>query len=235
MPSPELTLLSIGSDWVIVDKPAGLLVHPTELARSRDSVMGRLRDQLGRKVYPVHRLDRAASGALVVALSSEAASALSEQVRARAFHKRYAVVVRGWLAESGVIEKPLQKSPRHGPKAAHTEFRRLAIAELPFAIPPHASTRYSLAEVTIGTGRLHQIRKHLVHARHPVIGDTVYGDGKHNRLFREEFGISRLMLHCVEISFTNPGGGGSVRATAPWPDGFLQAFQRLGWHPPELS
>ena len=228
----ELPIVSRTASWVAIEKPAGLLVHPTELTSERDSVMTRLRQQLGQKVYPVHRLDRAASGILLVSLSSKAASGLAQQFRNRVVSKEYGVVVRGWLPECGVIEKPLAKSPRHDPRPAWTEFHRLAQAELPVAVLPYDTSRYSFARVKLRTGRLHQIRRHLVHLRHPVIGDTVYGDGKHNRLFRQELGVSALLLHGWWLGFQDPTTQHPVRVEASWPAAFKRVFEKLGWDLP---
>lgn len=228
-----LTILYRDAGLVVLDKPAGLLVHPTQLASERDSVLTRLRDQLGQWVYPVHRLDRAASGALLVALSPEKAEALSAQFRAHTVGKTYAVVARGWLADAGVIDKPLKRSPEHPPREARTEYATLARAELPIAVPPYASARYTLARVRTLTGRMHQIRKHFAGISHPLVGDTVYGDGKHNRLFRANLGISRLMLRCVWLEFAPSEGALRVRATAPWDRESLEVFARLGWSAPD--
>ncbi|MRR33240.1 pseudouridylate synthase, partial [bacterium] len=122
-------------------------------------------------------------------------------------------------------------------RPAVTDFRRLAAVELPFAVGPHPTARYSLLEVQLRTGRRHQIRRHLKHLFHPVIGDSNYGDGRHNRLFREEFGCGRLLLHAMELSFSNPLSGEAVHITAPLDDPFASVVRKLGWRdviPPNL-
>jgi tRNA pseudouridine65 synthase len=169
---------------VAVDKPAGMLVHRTRQSGSRIYALQTLREQLGRRVYPIHRLDRAASGVLLFGLSSEAARAACKQFEDRKVEKIYWAVVRGYTDLEGVIDY----------RSAVTRYRRLKTIELPVAMGKHATSRYSLVEVMPETGRTHQIRKHFCHIFHPLIGDTTYGEGRHNRLFRERFGVKRLLL-----------------------------------------
>jgi tRNA pseudouridine65 synthase len=224
-----LPLLYQDDHYVAVDKPPGLLVHRTPQSRDRVFVLQRLRDQLGRRLYPVHRLDRATSGVLVLGLSSEAAARLGQAFTERRVRKTYLAVVRGHTAASGRIDHPLAEDGVGDPQPALTEYTRLGVVTLPIAVGRYPEARYSLLEVHPRTGRMHQIRRHLKHVFHPLVGDTTYGEGRHNRLFREHFGVRRLLLHAHALAFEHPFGGGWTTVAAP-PDAELAAlFARLGW------
>ncbi|MFN2333231.1 MAG: pseudouridine synthase [Wenzhouxiangellaceae bacterium] len=186
-----------------VDKPPGIMVHRTGITTDRVFLVDLLRAQLGRRVWTVHRLDRATSGVLLFALDAAMAAELGRQFEAATINKRYLAVVRGWLDPRGRIDKPL-KGRGNKLRDALTLYRCLATAELPVAVAPHASARYSLVEVEPRTGRTHQIRRHFNHLAHPVIGDVNHGDRHHNRLFRERFGCHRLLLHARTIEFFRP-------------------------------
>ena len=226
---PALAVLFRDADYIAVAKPSGLLVHRTALAGSREAALQQLRDQLGRRVYPVHRLDRATSGVLVFGLSSEAASRLAEAVRGHRVAKRYLAVVRGWTEPAGCIDRPLRPAEGGEPRPAHSCYRRLATVELPVAVSRYPTSRYARVAVCPLTGRRHQIRRHLASVAHPVVGDTTHGDGRHNRMFRERFGLHRLALHAQWMGFRQPLTGEfvSIRC-APPPE--LQALGAcLGW------
>lgn len=203
-----LTVLHQDDLLVAVDKPSGMAVH-RGWSQERHVVLTVLRDQIGRHLYPVHRLDRGTSGALVLALDPATARALQERFEAGEVRKRYLALVRGIPPEEGVVDSPVPRAP-DGPRVpAVTEFRRLGTFE-----------RYALLEVVPRTGRLHQIRRHLKHISHPIIGDVRYGKGEHNRLFRERFGLHRLALHALELAFPHPDvsrGGHDLRIVAPVP------------------
>lgn len=197
----------------VVNKPSGLLVHRSPIDRhERRFAVQLLRNQLGRRVHPVHRLDKGTSGALVFALDRDTARSLAGDFAQQRVAKTYLAVVRGWPAESGVIDHPLaavedalipqQGTP--GPKPAVTRFRTLATVELPYRVDRYPTSRYALVELRPESGRRHQIRRHLAHVSHPVIGDSTYGKGRHNRLFAELFGAPRLLLACTRLEFTHP-------------------------------
>lgn len=199
-----------------VDKPAGLAVH-RGMARDRTFALQLVRDQMGRHVHAVHRLDRATSGVLLFALDPETAGRMQERFAAGQVEKRYLALVRGIPPESGVIDHPIPRD-EGGPRVpAVTEFRRLATFE-----------RYALVEARPRTGRRHQIRRHLKHLSHPLIGDVRYGKGEHNRLFRERFGLHRLALHALELAFEHPGTGEPVRIVAPVPEDLAGPLRAMG-------
>lgn len=212
MPAPILPLLHRDDSRVAVDKPSGMAVH-RGWSQERYTVLQVLRDQVGRHVFPVHRLDRATSGALLLAFDPGTARALQEQFEAGEVRKRYLALVRGIPPEEGVVDHPIPRAP-DGPRVpAVTEFRRLGTFE-----------RYALLEVVPRTGRLHQIRRHLKHISHPLIGDVRYGKGEHNRLFRERFGLHRLALHALELEIARP----SLRLFAPVPEDLAGALRAMG-------
>ncbi len=227
---PELTILYRDENFVAIDKPAGMLVHRTWIAEeAAEYAMQRLRDQLGQHVFIIHRLDRPTSGVLLFALSSEAARDMCAQFESRTVTKRYLAVVRGWTEESGVIDHPLREEKHKEPQPALSRYRRLATVELPIAVGRYPQARYSLVEVQPETGRMHQIRKHFAHIFHPLIGDTTYGEGRHNRLFREHFGSERLLLHASELGFVHPYSGAPLTIHAPLPPDLAALFTQLGW------
>lgn len=215
--------------YVAVDKPSGLLVHPSPLAPDEPSALRQLRDKLGRWVYPVHRLDRPTSGVLLFALSPEAAARLCLAFRSRIVDKSYLAVVRGVAADHGVVDSPITEEPGAEPQTALTEYRRLAEAELSVPVGRYATARYSLVDVRPHTGRRHQIRRHFAHLRHPIVGDTAHGDGRHNRLFRERFGLWRLLLFATAVSFVHPWTARQVTVSAPLPPDVATLFAGLGW------
>lgn len=202
-------------DLVVVAKPAGLIVH-RGWADDEDAMLQRVRDAIGRRVYPVHRLDRGASGALAFALSPEAARAVQEAFVAGAVDKRYLALVRGNPPATLVIDHPIPRS-EDGPRVpAVTEVRTLA-----------QSGRYALVEARPLTGRLHQIRRHLKHVSCPLIGDVRYGKGEHNRIFRERHGLHRLALHAWRLALPHPRGGPAVTVVAPLPADLAGALADL--------
>jgi len=236
-----LPVLYQDGQLVVVNKPSGLLVHRSDIDRhASENAMTIVRDQVGRWVYPVHRLDKATSGVLVFALDSETARSMTRLFTDDRISKTYLAVVRGFTPESGRIDHPLKdcwdkmtdrKADRDKPaRQAVTEYRRLATVELPHPVGPYATARYSLLEVIPFTGRTHQLRRHLKHIFHPVVGDTTYGDGKHNDLFRKRFNCHRLLLHANAITFDHPSTGARLDIQAP-PDVTMSALlDTLPWH-----
>ena len=212
---PPLELLYQNDHLVIINKPSGLLVHrsPIDPHETRFALQ-LLRDQLGKYVYPVHRLDKPTSGALIFALSREVAKTLSDSFAGREIAKTYVAVVRGYAPEQATVNHPLtekfdklsgktsNKTPL--PQEALTHIRRLATVELPYCVDRYPSSRYSLVMAQPVTGRKHQIRRHLKHIGHPIIGDAKHGKGIHNRFFQRQFDCHRLLLACVKLEFDHP-------------------------------
>lgn len=229
----RLELLHRDEALVAVNKPSGILVHRTRISRDREFVLQRLRNQLGRHVYPVHRLDRATSGVLLFALDPETASATATQFQAQRVGKCYLAVVRGCIKQRGTIEHALKLEDRQTRAKALTHYQRLAAVELDEPVGRYPTARYSLVAARPVTGRMHQIRRHLRHVSHPVIGDTTHGDGRHNRFFRERFGVHRLLLHAWSLELEHPQSGEPLRIEAPLPAEFQSLLDGLGWNLPE--
>lgn len=228
-----LTILYQDEHYVAIDKPAGMLVHRTRIAEEAEYAMQRLRDQLGQHVFVVHRLDRPTSGVLLFALSSEAARAMCAVFESRQVEKRYLAVVRGWTDENGTIDHALREEKHKEAQQAVTHYRRLATVELDIPIGRYPKARYSLVEARPETGRMHQIRKHFAHIFHPLVGDTTYGEGRHNRLFRDQFGIDRLLLMATELCFVHPYRNETVALRAPLPPEVATLFAQMGWQVPD--
>lgn len=213
-----------------VAKPAGMFVHRTEMDRRvREVVVQTVRDQLRRPVFLVHRLDRPTSGVILLGLSSAAAAVASRLFRERRVSKSYVALVRGHLPESGRIDRPLTspETVSEEPLEAVTDYQTDKWFEIPQPSDRFPTTRCSLATLTPGTGRFHQIRRHLNGINHPVIGDTSHGDSRQNRFFRETQGVSRLMLHASEMKFHHPSSGELIVISCPVPSDLAEPLARL--------
>jgi len=231
-----LPILYRDDHLVAVRKPPGLLVHRTALARGESRfALQLLRDQLGRHVYPVHRLDRPTSGVLLFALDSDTARELGEAFAAHRVHKRYLAVVRGVGPERDRLDGPLREEDGARPKAempaqpALTEVRRLDGVELPVSVDRYPTTRYSLMEARPLTGRRHQIRRHLSRRGYPIIGDAKHGKGVHNRFFRERLDCPRLLLAAVELHVWHPRAAATLCLRGALEPDMQRLFARFGW------
>ena len=212
--------------WLLaVHKPAGLLVHRSPIDKHETEFALQYARALngGEHVYPVHRLDRPTSGVLLFARNPDTARTVGQAMMAGEVSKTYLAVVRGWTPESGTIDHPLKDEPEdrrlHGTEQpvrdALTHYRRLATTEIPVKIERYPTSRYSLVELYPKTGRKHQLRRHMKHINHPIIGDANHGRGRHNRYFAERFGQGRLMLAATELVLTHPVTGEELILKAP--------------------
>ncbi|ATJ81375.1 pseudouridine synthase [Halomonas beimenensis] len=231
-----LPILYRDDHLVAVHKPAGLLVHRSALARGeRHFLLQTLRDQLGRRVYPVHRLDRPTSGLMVFALTPAIATRLAEAFEARRVDKRYLAVVRGNGPDAERLEYALREEDGRRPKAempaleAVTEVRRLDSVELPVRVDRYPTSRYSLMEARPLTGRRHQIRRHLSRRGYPIIGDAKHGKGVHNRFFAERLDCPRLLLAAVGLAFDHPVEGHRLDLGCALDAPMTSLFRRFGW------
>jgi tRNA pseudouridine65 synthase len=222
-------------EWLLaVHKPAGLLVHRSPIDKHETEFALQYARQMnnGGHVYPLHRLDRPTSGVLVFAKDPHTASALGKAMMAGAVRKTYLAMVRGWTPETGVIDHPLRDEPEdrrrkeelQTVREARTRYRRLAVTEIPVRIEGHSTSRYSLVELHPETGRKHQLRRHMKHINHPIIGDAYHGRGRHNRYFAERFGQGRLMLAATGLSFPHPVTGELMTLEAGLEESFLRVL-----------
>ncbi|AUH01802.1 tRNA pseudouridine(65) synthase TruC [Pectobacteriaceae bacterium CE70] len=225
---------------VAVNKPSGWLVHRSWLDRKEKVVvMQTVRDQIGQHVFTVHRLDRPTSGLLLLALSSEVARKLSVQFEQHQIQKTYHAVVRGYVFDSGVIDYALTEeldkiadkyaNLDKGPQPAVSHYQALAQAEMPVAIGRYPTSRYSLVELKPETGRKHQLRRHMSHIRHPIIGDSAHGDLRQNRGMETHFSCGRLMLHASRLTLPHPVSGDMLTFEARWDDPWQGVMAQLGW------
>jgi tRNA pseudouridine65 synthase len=215
--APPIDLLFVDAAVVVANKPSGLLVH-RGWADDDDVALFRVRDMLGTHVHPVHRLDRGTSGALLFARTREAAATLGRAIEAGRVEKRYLALVRGTPPDEGVIDHAIPRSEGGERVPAMTRFRRLARSPV---------DRCSLVLAQPETGRLHQIRRHLHHISHPIVGDVNHGSGAINRHYRAQYGLHRLALHASSIAFDHPTTGERMVASAPVPDDLLRVLQAL--------
>jgi tRNA pseudouridine65 synthase len=212
-----MIVLASGEGWAVIDKPSGVAVHRSALVHDRVTLMDTARRHFGQPgMGPVHRLDRATSGCLLLSLNPQRTGVLHEGLKAG--RKTYLVLVRGQVAPLEPILYEGELSSEHGePKEAQTVFVPLVTC---------ADPRCSLLLAIPLTGRRHQIRRHLRDLSHPVLGDSSHGDTRVNREWRDRFGLDRLALHCLELEIVVPDTGERIAARSPLPTS-LSPLQRL--------
>lgn len=223
---------------IAIHKPSGLLVHRSDLDRHETRfAVQLLRNQIGATVWPVHRLDRGTSGLLLFALDRDMGRLLSGQFERGEVEKTYLAVVRGFPPQSGVIDHPLAPlADEHAgilrgraPQPALTRYRRLATVELPHRVDRYPTSRYALVELNPLSGRRHQLRRHMKHIAHPIIGDATHGKGKHNRLFQNLFGCRRMLLAALAMRLRHPVSGEPLILRAPLAGDFAEVLRQLDW------
>jgi len=219
----DLEILYQDEYLVAVNKPHGLLVHRTSIAAQADEfALQKLRDQIGKKVFPIHRLDRKTSGVLLFALDKKTASAVQEQFVNHQVQKKYVAIVRGFFPEKIEVDYALTND-RNKTQNAITFFQKIKQTELDIPLGKFPTSRYSLIEAFPKTGRQHQIRKHLNHLRHPIIGDRPHGCNKQNRLFKEKWEMITMLLHARELKLIHPVGEKELILQAE----FSEEFKRM--------
>lgn len=218
-----LEILYQDNDLIAINKPHGLLVHRTKIARdANEFAIQILRDQIGQTVYPVHRLDRKTSGVLLFALSLEMNSAMQTQFMDGKVKKHYLSVVRGFTPEECTIDYALTREDGKVQDAV-THFKTIKSAEVEVPHGKFQTSRYSLIDVAPETGRMHQIRKHMAHLRHPIIGDRPHGCNKQNKLFLEKFQMNTMLLHARQLVFIHPETNVEIEINA----GLHSEFKRM--------
>ncbi len=230
MAAAPLPILYEDDHFVAVAKPPGMFVHRTELnRRERTVVLQTVRDQLQRHVFPVHRIDRPASGIVLLGLTADAASAAARLFRDHRVVKTYRILVRGFTPPEGCIDRPLTSPAvvRQEPLPALTRYRTEQRFDVPIPSGTFPTTRCSLLTAEPATGRFHQIRRHFNGIGHPVIGDSAHGDSRCNRWFRTHCAARRLMLHASAMAFDHPVTGRTVRIRCPLPGDMTESLERL--------
>jgi tRNA pseudouridine65 synthase len=232
-----LDILFEDEHLIIIDKPAGLLVHRTRQAFGEDeNALIQLRDQIGSWVAPVHRLDRATSGTLLFAKNEAILPLMKAQFSDRKVEKTYLAIVRGIPVEKeNLIDHPLTSERSGKLQEAQTKYKIIAESEIPFnSTGRYPTSRYSLLKVDLMTGRTHQIRRHLAHIRHYIVGDKKHGDNKQNIFFEKQFGLNNLLLHAWKLTIKHPLTEVKIEVCCPIPVHFRTIMQELAWKPNEI-
>jgi tRNA pseudouridine65 synthase len=223
---------------VAIQKPAGLLVHKSPIDRhEKRYAMKILRNQIGQWVYPVHRLDKPTSGLLLFTLDKDTARHVSQQFEQQLISKEYLAVVRGFAPTEGIIDYPLNEIAvfKHLEKTVEqkeakeslTHYKTLKQYILPYSDGHFESCRYSLVKLFPKTGRKHQIRRHLKHISHPIVGDVKHGRGEHNKLFKVHMDSHRLLLAAQTMTLTHPITNERLHLECPLEDNLRQLLDRL--------
>jgi tRNA pseudouridine65 synthase len=214
---------------IAINKPHGLLVHRSSIAGdAKVFALQLLRDQIGRHVSPVHRLDRKTGGLLLFAFEKDVETAMHQQFMNGEVQKKYLSVLRGYAPDQEDIDYPLAKE--NGTlQDAFTSFITLKRAELDVAFGKHPTSRYSLIEATPTTGRMHQLRRHFAHIFYPIIGDRKHGCNKQNKFFKEQWEMTTMLLHASELLFKHPVTGNELHLKAPVQEEFERVNQLMGW------
>ena len=228
MLNSPLPILYQDEHLVAINKPHNLLVHRSPIAADESVfALQLLRDQLGCWVSPCHRIDRKTGGVLLFALSKEADQIVKKQFETQSCEKIYWALVRGFLPDEGMTDRPLEND-KGVLKDALTYFRCLEKVELDIEVSRYPKSRYSLAEVTPKTGRTHQIRRHFAQLRHYLIGDKTHGECKHNKMFEEKFGLNTMLLHAKSLTFEHPFSQERITIEAPLQVEFLDILDKIG-------
>lgn len=214
---------------IAINKPHGLLVHRSSIANdAKEFALQLLRDQVGRHVSPVHRLDRKTGGLLLFAFEKDVEIALHQQFQNTLVKKKYLAVLRGHSPDQQDIDYPLAKE--NGTiQEAFTSFVTLERAELAIPFGKHETSRYSLVEATPTTGRMHQLRRHFAHIFYPIIGDRKHGCNKQNKFFKENWDMTTMLLHASELEFSHPVSGDLIKLTAETGTEFNRMKELMGW------
>lgn len=222
-----LEILYEDESIVAINKPHGLLVHRSSIARdASEFALQLLRDQLGKTVYPAHRLDRKTGGILLFSLNKETDQYLQKSFQERKVDKKYLAVLRGFAPAEDLIDYPLKRDDGTF-QEAQTSFRLLAQGELAVPFGKFPTSRYSLVEANPITGRMHQLRRHFAHIFHPIIGDRPHGCNKQNKFWKETYQMDTMLLHASELTFKHPLSGEEVHIKAPLQPDFIRVLEIL--------
>jgi len=223
----ELEIIYNDPHLIAINKPAGLATHRSKLVgNTNEFALQILRDQIGKYVYPIHRLDRKTSGVLLFTTTKEDANAFQILLKNHQIIKIYYAIVRGFFPERTVLNYPL-KNEDGKIQDAETRFQLLEHSEVDVPCGQHNTSRYSLVEAIPVTGRMHQIRKHFSHLNHPIIGDRPHGCNKQNKLFKEKWGMINMLLHAHSVEFDHPVSKERIKISAPFPTFFKDIKRKL--------
>ena len=214
---------------IAINKPHGLLVHRSAIAMdAQEFALQMLRNQINQWVNPVHRLDRKTGGILLFALNKEVEVLMHQLFANNLVSKKYLARVRGHTPDAEEVNYPLRKENGVLQEAV-TFYRTLKRAEIDVALGAHSTSRYSLVEASPQTGRMHQLRKHFAHINHPIIGDRPHGCNKQNKLFKETWDMTTMLLHASELSFKHPLTERDINVEARTQEEFKRVMEVMGW------
>ncbi|WP_426329674.1 pseudouridine synthase [Pedobacter sp. R-06] len=226
-----LEIIYQDENLIAINKPHGLLVHQSSIARdATEFALQLLRDQVGKHVSPVHRLDRKTSGILLFAFDKASEIAMHQQFMNTETDKKYLAILRGFTPDAMDIDYPLAKE-NGTMQDAFTSFRTLQRAEVAVAFGKHPTSRYSLVEATPKTGRMHQLRRHFSHILHPIIGDRTHGCNKQNKFFKDQWNMTTMLLHASELAFTHPITKEKIHLKAGLHDEFKRVMDFMKMEP----
>ncbi|MFT6865473.1 MAG: tRNA pseudouridine65 synthase [Cyclobacteriaceae bacterium] len=229
-----LEIIYQDSVLIAINKPNGLLVHRSPIASdATEFAVQQLRDQIGQRVYPVHRLDRKTSGVLLFALNHETDVNLQVQFQEKKVNKTYHAILRGFTEDSGTIDYALTREDGKIQEAV-THYQTLDRTEVAVPFGKHDTSRYSLVEAKPETGRMHQLRKHFKHILHPIIGDRAHGCNKQNKLFLETWQMTTMMLHASTLIINHPKTGEKLVLNAEILDEFKRTMNFLNLNFPAM-
>ena len=220
-----------------VSKPNNVLVHHAFHSRNvaeEDSLLQLIKNELGIKVYPIHRLDRKTSGIILLAKETHFVSKFQELFTNNEINKTYFGIVRGFSPETKTIDSPVKGRDANVHKEALTHLKTLEKVTLNIPVKPYDSSRYSLVELSPKTGRMHQLRVHSNKISHPLIGDPKYGDKNHNLMFEENFGCTNMFLHAGKLDFKHPFTTEELTLKATFPKDWVTLFDEFSWGNPLL-
>ena len=224
-----LEILYQDENLIAINKPHGLLVHRSSIAADAEEfALQLLRDQIGKKVNPAHRIDRKTGGVLLFAFDKPTEIAMQQAFMENRVKKKYLAILRGYTPDAEEIDYPLRKE--NGTlQEALTRYITLNRAELDVPFGSHPTSRYSLIEASPETGRMHQLRKHFAHIFHPIIGDRTHGCNKQNKFFKETWEMETMLLHASLLMFTHPVTGEEITIKADLQPEFRRVMQLMGW------
>ena len=227
----NLQILFEDESLIAIHKPNGLLVHRTKIALDAEEfALQILRDQIGQRVFPTHRLDRKTSGVLLFAKDEESNREMHMQFMEQHVSKTYKAIVRGWTDDEGTINYALT-TDKGKVQDAITHYKTLKRSEIDLPNGKFSTARFSLVELTPETGRMHQLRKHMAHIFHPIIGDRPHGCNKQNKLFLEQFSMIEMLLHAENLAFKHPKTGQAILIQSEIQGEFKRMLSELKFEP----
>ena len=212
---------------IAVNKPAGLLVHRSSIAKdATEFALQKTRDFVGKEVHPIHRLDRKTSGVLLFTFDKNTLHSMQNLFNEGKVRKEYHAIVRGFTDDSGKIDYALvnDKGLTQSARTMYTTHKKWEITK---SFGRYKTSRYAYVHVFPETGRMHQIRKHFAHIFHPIIGDRPHGCNKQNRFFKREFNLMEMLLHAKSYSFEHPLTSDKIIIQAPIRNEFMRIVSLL--------